>query len=505
LIPAMNRIWKVAGISLRGQAVTLAAGLFVVLGIATLIEVNGGLPSQLAHLYYLPVVASALFLTPNRSLFVAIAAALAVSPSIDIFHHLLNQPAFFDGKQPWDLSSSGWILRPLAFICISFVGSLVSEERIGRVQERSRSESRALELVALNRIDRMILSGAGEVQSIQEIARFTLELLNAKQAGIVTPQIDRHKEQTFCGFTRRSDGEVVLIESQRRTFGEGVSGWVMLHGGTATTRDVLSDPRYQQLAEIARSRGYRSTASAAIVLDGEILGALVVSLEDVHDFSSDEVSAIERIADQAAIAIANARQREALQNIGLETAMVLSNVIETRDAYTGDHCLRLVEYAALTAQMLQLPSKEIDLIKLGAALHDVGKIIVPDSILRKPGKLTPEEYTQIKQHCYIGGQICKKVPFLRSVQKIVYHHHEYFNGRGYPDGISGESIPLGARIVSVADAYDAMMTDRPYRNALPQSEAVDILTNGAGSQWDPEIVRCFLDGIRNDFERLRAA
>jgi putative nucleotidyltransferase with HDIG domain len=502
---AINSIWKAVREASRRQTPTLAAGMASVVGIALLIEVSGGLPSQLAHLYYLPVVVSALLLTPNRSLAVAVLAALAVSPSIDLVHSLLNQPFYYHSSAPWDLSSSGWVLRPFAFVCISFLGSLVSEERLARIQERSRSESRANELLALNRIDRMILSGTSEAQCIMEIARFTLELLNAKQAGVVTAPPDQRRQQTFSGFTRRSDGDVVAVESKHRTLGEGVSGWVMMHGGTAVTRDILADPRYEKLADIARSRGYRSTAAAAIVLDGEILGALVVSLEDVHDFSSDEISAIERISDQAAVAIANARQREALQNMGLETAMVLSNVIETRDAYTGDHCLRLVEYSELTARMLQLPGREIELIKLGAALHDVGKIIVPDSILRKPGKLTPDEYAQIKQHCYAGGQICKKVPFLRSVQKIVYHHHEFYDGHGYPDGIAGESIPLGARIVSVADAYDAMTTNRPYRDALPEGEAVDVLINGAGSQWDPEIVSCFLDGIKGDFKGLRAA
>ena len=145
------------------------------------------------------------------------------------------------------------------------------------------------------------------------------------------------------------------------------------------------------------------------------------------------------------------------------------------------------------------------MIKLGAALHDVGKIVVPDSILMKPGKLTPEEYAKIKQHCYFGGQICKKVPFLRSVHDIVYHHHEFYDGRGYPDGIAGEAIPLGSRIVSVVDAFDAMTSDRPYRAARSRNEAFDVLQNGAGTQWDPEIVRCFLDGIKGDFERLKAA
>ena len=500
----MNRIRILAGVG-RGPNLMVAASLLAVVSIAGLIEASGGLPSQLAHLYYLPVVLSALTLTWTRSLAVALVAALAVSPAIDVVHSFFGADQYFTSPEPWNLSTGGWILRPFAFVCISFVGGRLSEEHDAHMQQRVRSESQANELLALNRIDRMILSGAGEVQSILEIARFAMEVLGAKQAGIVTPGEKGKREQVFRGYTRRSDGEAILIEASRRDFGEGVSGWVMSHGGTAYSRDVLNDPRYEMLADIARTRGYRATAGSAIVLDGEILGALVISHEDVRDFTPTELAAIERIADQAAVAIASARQREALQNMGLETAMVLSNVIETRDAYTGDHCIRLVEYADLTAQSLRLSSKEVDLIKLGAALHDVGKIIVPDAILKKPDKLTPDEYQQIKQHCYIGGQICKKVPFLRSVHDIVYHHHEFYDGRGYPDGISGDAIPLGSRIVSVVDAYDAMTTDRPYRKAMSDDAAIEELQGGAGTQWDPEIVRCFLDGLKNDFEKLHAA
>jgi putative nucleotidyltransferase with HDIG domain len=483
----------------------LVVSVAAVLGTALVVEVNGGVPGQMTHLYYLPVVLSALTLSWQRSLAVAVVAALAVSPVIDILHVVLNRPLFFEGVGPWDLGASGWVVRPMAFLCISFVGGCLSHERGARIYERVRSESRANELLALNRIDRMILSGATEGQSIQEVSRFTIELLNAKQVGVVTRSPDNQREQVFRGCFRRPDGEVITVLEEHRPFGEGTSGWVMLHGGTSVTRDLFEDPRYQKLVEIARMRGFRSSAATAIVLDGEILGALVVAYTDVHDFGSEETAAMERIADQAAVAISNARQREALQNMGLETAMVLSNVIETRDAYTGDHCIRLVEYADLTAQLLGLPAKDIDLIKLGAALHDVGKIIVPDSVLKKPDKLTPDEYQQIKQHCYIGGQICKKVPFLRSVHDIVYHHHEFFDGRGYPDGISGQAIPLGSRIVAVVDAYDAMTTDRPYRQALPDGEAIGILSRGAGTQWDPEIVSCFLDGLKGDFGRLHAA
>jgi putative two-component system response regulator len=142
---------------------------------------------------------------------------------------------------------------------------------------------------------------------------------------------------------------------------------------------------------------------------------------------------------------------------------------------------------------LALPPKEIEVIRLGAALHDMGKIVVPDSILKKPGKLTPDEYTIIKQHCYSGGQICKRVGFLMNAYPVVYHHHERWDGKGYPDGLGAERIPLGARIVAVVDAFDAMTSDRPYRNAMPLEEAVSILKDGSGKQWDPRVVRTLLE------------
>ena len=182
-----------------------------------------------------------------------------------------------------------------------------------------------------------------------------------------------------------------------------------------------------------------------------------------------------------------------MRRLAFETALALTEAIESRDPYTGDHCRRLAEYGGIIAGKLALPPKEIEVIRLGAALHDMGKIVVPDSILKKPGKLTPEEYTIIKQHCYSGGQICKRVGFLMNAYPVVYHHHERWDGKGYPDGLGAERIPLGARIVAVVDAFDAMTSDRPYRNAMPLEEAVSILKDGSGKQWDPRVVRTLLD------------
>ena len=462
------------------------AGVAVV---AIVIESQGGLPSQLAHLYYIPIVVAALLLPMPLSLSAAFVAAAAVSPLPDVFHRALGLDLYYPDPAPWN-----WIVRPIAFIGVSIMASRLVKERLTRATAEATSTSRGEELDVLGRIDKMILGGSPEKESIREIARVVESLTGAKLAGIVLLDREGERFQAFYGHTIEAEASRLVEEGL--ALGEGVAGWALVHSTTATSSNVVLDPRYMKLADFARLVGYVSAAAVPLVLDQEVLGALVVGYEQERDFSPDELATLERIADQAAIAVANARQRESLQRLAHETAIALAAAIESRDSYADDHCIRLAEYAALTATALGLSGKDVETIRLGAALHDVGEIAVPDQILKKPDKLTPDELASIKQHCYSGGQICKRVSFLEPVYPIVYHHHERFDGRGYPDGIAGDRIPLGARIVAVADAYDAMTSDRPYRKAMSPEEAEATLRDGAGSQWDPKIVEKFLSVLR---------
>jgi putative nucleotidyltransferase with HDIG domain len=490
--------------SWRWQTILLLANAGSILLIAILIDFTGGFPSQLAHLYYLPVVLSALTLSPRWSLAVAVLAALCVSPAIDLVLDLFGRPGYFSNPEPWNLSPSGWVLRPLAFLAISTLGSRFTRERHETAHQRFLSETRAQELDVLSHIDKMIIAGAGEEESVRQISQFIMQLTGAHIAGIATPNPTNRREVTFRGYYNTGSEPVYRVH-EHLPYGEGVSGWAMVHGRTSFTRNVLEDSRYYRMAEVARKNGWLASAAAAIVLDGEIMGTLIVGYDKEHDYTPEELAVLERLADEAAIAVANARQRDSLRSMALDTATVLSSVIETRDPYTADHCARIVNYAELACRALDLSARDIDLVKLGAALHDVGKVLVPDSILKKPGPLTPDEYAVMKQHCYFGGQICKKVPFLEPVHGIVYHHHEHFNGLGYPDGLSGEQIPIGSRIVAVVDAYDAMTTSRPYRHTLGHERAEGVLREGAGSQWDPHVVERFLDTLAKHNEELRAA
>jgi HD-GYP domain-containing protein (c-di-GMP phosphodiesterase class II) len=169
----------------------------------------------------------------------------------------------------------------------------------------------------------------------------------------------------------------------------------------------------------------------------------------------------------------------------------LVTAVDNKDRYTRRHSDDVLTYSVQIAEGLGLDDETLFTVRIAALLHDVGKIGVPDSILRKPGKLTEEEFAAIKQHPSMGAIIVSSVPGFEATLDAVRYHHERWDGKGYPSGLAGEDIPLIGRLMAVADAYSAMTTDRPYRKAMASSRAEEILRGGAGSQWDPACVEAF--------------
>ena len=176
----------------------------------------------------------------------------------------------------------------------------------------------------------------------------------------------------------------------------------------------------------------------------------------------------------------------------LESIYAFAKTIEARDHYTGEHTESTVSIATGIGKELNLSGRTIENLKHAAVLHDLGKIGIPDSILHKKGKLTKKEYEVIKKHPQIGAEIIRAVHFLRELVPMILYHHERYNGLGYPAGLKGEEIPLGARIIAVADVYQALVSDRPYRGAYSKKEAIKIVKEGSGTQFDPKIVKVFL-------------
>ena len=185
------------------------------------------------------------------------------------------------------------------------------------------------------------------------------------------------------------------------------------------------------------------------------------------------------------------------------TLEALGDALDLKDAETEGHSKRVTAFTIAIARAMGLSGEKIRIIARGAFLHDIGKMAIPDAILRKPGALTPEETEIMREHCFRGYQMLKKIPFLAEAAEIVYAHQERFDGTGYPRGLSGSDIPMGARIFSVADTLDAITSDRPYRAAQPITVAREEIERFCGRQFDPEVVRVFLEMPETIWDDLR--
>jgi diguanylate cyclase (GGDEF)-like protein/putative nucleotidyltransferase with HDIG domain len=235
-------------------------------------------------------------------------------------------------------------------------------------------------------------------------------------------------------------------------------------------------------------------AIAPVKLDGGRLCCIVASLppDRADDFDDAKMSLLAGLAHQAKLAITNAGSFESLESTFVSTIEALANALEANDEYTSSHTRWITDMALKVGTELGLDSKALKQLELGALFHDIGKIGIPASILLKPGPLTPEEREIMQQHPDLGAKILAPIERLSEVRSIVRSCHEHYDGRGYPDGVTGEAIPLEARIVLVCDAFHAMTTDRPYRKRLSVDEACRRLQDAAGTQFDPRVVKAFL-------------
>jgi len=190
-----------------------------------------------------------------------------------------------------------------------------------------------------------------------------------------------------------------------------------------------------------------------------------------------------------------AEANDELKRLFMSSIKALAQALEAKDEYTQGHSARVAEIGVSIAQYLSLPDREIQNLWVAGLLHDIGKIGIRENVLNKPGKLDEAEWESVQQHPVVAARILGPIEELSDVIEIVMHHHEHFDGSGYPEGIRGSDIPLGARILTVADAYDALTSKRPYRDALPSEEAVSILEDAAGTQFDSVIVRAFVTSL----------
>jgi putative nucleotidyltransferase with HDIG domain len=258
-------------------------------------------------------------------------------------------------------------------------------------------------------------------------------------------------------------------------------------------RDVLQQGKPRVINDMVVNGLHLSFMCAPLKTRDKIIGVMNISHENKVNYTADDLRFFTTLASQGAMVMENARLYSQLRNTFLATANVLAETIEKRDPYTGGHTKRVMDYSLALGKGLGLKEEEMTSLRLAAILHDIGKIGVRDKILLKQSGLNQEEIKNIENHTILGEEILKRIDHLDDVLSGVRHHHERYDGKGYPDGLAGGDIDIVARIIAVADAYDAMTTDRPYRSALSHNRAVAEIKKASRTQFDPEIVDVFLN------------
>jgi len=246
------------------------------------------------------------------------------------------------------------------------------------------------------------------------------------------------------------------------------------------------------------SKDICSVAVVPVQARGKTLGALIVYMLSPHHWEENEIGYLSIIASQVGLAIENAQLYESLREYYMSAVRALAAALEAKDKYTQGHSLRVARWAKAVAGEMGLSDKEQEMVYIGGLLHDIGKVGVREHILLKTGKLTPAEQKEIQAHPSVGAKILEPANLPKEVVEAVLYHHEDYGGGGYPEGIAGEEIPILARIIRVADSYDAMTSDRPYRRAFFQERVVEELMRCSGKQFDPAVVEAMKKVLEQD-------
>ncbi len=327
---------------------------------------------------------------------------------------------------------------------------------------------------------------------IEEVLRTGMasaeEVLGADASSIW--EIDAPKGEIFF---RVVSEEGTSAKGIRLKIGEGVAGWVVQNKQPVLIADAQQDPRFSRKVDSATKFVTTSMLCVPLLVNEDCIGAFqLLNKKSGEFFDEHDLTLAQMLAGQIAVALDNARLYQEKRKTLHHVALALADVIEMRDEYTGGHVQRVIDYSMLIAEKLMKDEEELETLHLSAALHDIGKIAVPDRVLNKQGPLDSEEFRLMKAHPETGTKMLLETRILMQIIPGMRHHHERWDGKGYPEGLKGEAAPLQARIIAVADTFDAMTTNRPYRKGLALEIAIEELRKYRGTQFCPASVDAFL-------------
>ncbi|HEX6269890.1 MAG TPA: GAF domain-containing protein [Anaerolineales bacterium] len=378
--------------------------------------------------------------------------------------------------------------------------SEITGNAIHRSELYQQSQEQVRRLTTLREVDAAIASSFDLRLTLNILMDQTLLQLavDAVDIALYHPQLQSLTYLTGGGFRTPSPTRPQL------RIGEGLAGQVIIRQQTYQVTDLRDSPDVRK-EPLIRHEGFVAYIGVPLIVKGQIKGVFEVFHRSPLSPTPDWMEFLHTLAGQAAIAIDNAQLFENLQQSNQELIQAYdttlegwARALELRDRETEGHTRRVTELTLRLAKYLDIRDSEFVSIRRGVLLHDIGKMGVPDHILKKTGSLTPSEWSEMRQHPVYAYNLLAPIEYLRGALDIPYCHHEHWDGSGYPRGLKGEQIPLAARIFSVVDVWDALLSDRPYRNAWPRPKVIEYLKEISGTYLDPKIVEVFLRMIEED-------
>ncbi|MHB8792488.1 MAG: HD domain-containing phosphohydrolase [Thermoleophilia bacterium] len=367
----------------------------------------------------------------------------------------------------------------------------ISRDVTEMLRIRNQAESRLHTLTRLFEVSNILSSSLELSMIVDNFTHSAREALHASSVSLMLFQSES-RDLVIRSLAGETENWKVQVGDTVDLSNYSLNGLVQGVGPFSATNAGEMTPATLSLAP----PGAQSILVGRLSSRGKLLGLIAVSSMTRGAFSEpNQLELFIDITNQAAVAVDNAEMYTRLEETFWSTIRSLAEAIDAKDSYTRGHSDRVADYAEALTLKLDLEDEMRNAVRCAGYLHDIGKIGIPDAILLKPGKLTDDEYRQIMTHPKLSHKIIEPVDFPYEVKPLVRHHHERIDGSGYPDGLIGEDIPLGARIIGIADAYEAMTSDRPYRKALTINAALDELRRCSGTQFDSELVDAFVEVV----------
>ncbi len=376
--------------------------------------------------------------------------------------------------------------------------------------DRARGPRPGEQLQALLRASHHLGQARNDDELLRSILDDAVRVLDAQRGAIALADGEENALRLRAVVTGREVGRGNAWEETagRPSYSQSLAQRCFNRGESILCHNVAADPELAVAQSIAQG-AMDSVLCVLLRTPRKRLGILHLDRGPWQErFTSGDLDLADALAASVSAGIESAQLLRKQRDLFFNTITILAQAVELRDEYTGGHTMRVTKYSLLLAEQLGRPPAEIELIRTGTPLHDIGKIGIDDAILRKPDKLTPEEFEVMKSHTVKGDEILATIPDLRPVRPIVRSHHERWDGKGYPDGLAGEAIPLLARVVAVADTFDAMTSDRPYRKGMAPEVAFAEIEKQSGKQFDPACAAAFLalrERLRSEVETMVGA